>query len=176
MQQHLRKFTVRGFTMVEQLVALTVVTSVAGIAGTGLSSLQDSQRLMSALSGLRIELQHARSLATARNEVVRIGFARDATCMVVHTGPSGSCDCSAAGSECAGGHELRTLRWDGGVAAKLLSRGSRFAFDGEMGTTTPTATIELTNASGQSVRLVVNVMGRMRSCTPDGSVRSQPAC
>jgi type IV fimbrial biogenesis protein FimT len=35
------------------------------------------------------------------------------------------------------------------------------------GTVTPTASIQLRSAAGQ-LRQVVNVMGRVRTCTPDG--------
>ena len=42
------------------------------------------------------------------------------------------------------------------------------AFDPLHGTSTPTGTLRLVDGRGRAVHHVVNVMGRVRSCTPAG--------
>ena len=56
------------------------------------------------------------------------------------------------------------------AAADRVSVGANvasIAFDPLHGTSTPTGTLRLVDAGGRAVHHVVNVMGRVRSCTPD---------
>ena len=49
-------------------------------------------------------------------------------------------------------------------------------FDPVKGTVTPTATIALENRNRQGLNLVINVMGRVRSCTPTPPLTATRAC
>ena len=49
-------------------------------------------------------------------------------------------------------------------------------FDGRKGTVTPTATLRLTARDGRAIHQVVNIMGRVRSCSPAGAVGGLRAC
>ena len=42
-------------------------------------------------------------------------------------------------------------------------------FDPLHGTSTPAGTLKITGASGRAVQHVVNVMGRVRTCSPQGA-------
>jgi type IV fimbrial biogenesis protein FimT len=44
------------------------------------------------------------------------------------------------------------------------------------GTSTPTGTVRVIGANGRELRHVVNVMGRVRTCSPQGNVAAYRAC
>jgi type IV fimbrial biogenesis protein FimT len=67
-----------------------------------------------------------------------------------------------------------TLPGAGRVA--LSSSSASMLFDAERGTVTPTGTLRLRLADGRAVHHVVNIMGRVRTCSPAGRVAGHPAC
>jgi type IV fimbrial biogenesis protein FimT len=69
----------RGLTLVESMIALAITAVTVGTIAPSLGKLQDRRRLEAATAQLETELQHARSLAVARNESVRFSFQADAT-------------------------------------------------------------------------------------------------
>ena len=58
----------------------------------------------------------------------------------------------------------------------LATNATSVVFDPQHGTSTPTATYRLVAADGREIRQIVNVMGRIRSCSPQGGVTGQRAC
>jgi type IV fimbrial biogenesis protein FimT len=48
-------------------------------------------------------------------------------------------------------------------------------FDPVRGTTSPAGTVRVVSDAG-SIHHVVNIMGRARSCSPDGAVKGYKAC
>ena len=52
---------------------------------------------------------------------------------------------------------------------QLTSRSVSIAFDPERGTVTPTTTFKLKATAGKTVHQIVNIMGRVRSCSPDNA-------
>lgn len=170
-----------GFTLVEQVTALSILTTAVTLGAGGVQALQQSQRLESAAAGVETDLQYARSLAVARGEFVRVRFHRESSrsCYVIYAGPPAACDCAdAAGPRCSSDATLlRHAPFEARqLDVELLSRSTGFGFDGQLGTATPAATIELRNARLQQIRLVVNLMGRVRSCSPGGTVAGLEAC
>jgi type IV fimbrial biogenesis protein FimT len=61
-----------------------------------------------------------------------------------------------------------------GVALAALARP--LVFDGRKATVTPTATLRVSADDGRTIHQVVNIMGRVRSCTPGGSVGGLRRC
>ena len=49
-------------------------------------------------------------------------------------------------------------------------------FDPLHGTSTPSATFRILGRQGKAIHQVINVMGRVRSCTPTGGVAGYPNC
>ncbi len=49
-------------------------------------------------------------------------------------------------------------------------------FDPVRGTTTPTATVRVVAADGRAIHQIVNIMGRVRACSPGGAVSGYRAC
>jgi type IV fimbrial biogenesis protein FimT len=51
-------------------------------------------------------------------------------------------------------------------AVTLRANVRSILFDGAKGTTTPTGTLRLIGRDGAAIHQIVNIMGRVRSCSP----------
>jgi len=162
----------RGFSLIEAMVVVAVIAVVATTAVPGLVAFIDGRRLEASATALAADVQFVRTEAVARNQPIRISFYAGGanTCWVVHTGAAAECRCSAAApAVCTGDAvEIKTVVL---VAADRVSVNANVAsitFDPLHGTSTPTGTLRLVGTGGRAVHHVVNVMGRVRSCTPNG--------
>jgi type IV fimbrial biogenesis protein FimT len=162
----------RGLTLIEMAVVVVVTVIVASVAAPSLASLIDGRRLDAAANQLAADIQFVRTEAVARNRPVRLSFASgaDSSCWIVHTGAAAQCACTGDGpAVCGGGAiEIKTVVLRAGERVGLQSNVSSMLFDPLHGTATPTGTVRLLGAQGREVRHIVNVMGRARSCTPNG--------
>jgi len=168
-----------GFSLVEAAVVVAIVAIVGASALPSFGALIDARRLDSAATRLAADLQLARSEAIARNHALRLSVAAgaDATCWVVHSGAAADCSCSAAGVACGNGAlAIQSVVLPSAERVAVAGNVASIVFDPLHGTSTPTATLSLSDVRGRSVRHVVNVLGRVRSCSPAGTVAGYPAC
>lgn len=170
----------RGLTFVELLISLSITAVAAGTAVPALGDFTQRHRLDAATQLLRTDLQHARSAAVAAGEPVRLRVqsGEGGSCYVVHTGPAQACECLEAGAaRCsAGAQVLRMAQLPATEGIVLTSNSTTLTFDGGWGTVTPTGTLQLVNRRGQNLRLVVNVMGRVRQCTTTPGMPGAVGC
>lgn len=166
----------RGLTLVEVAVVVGIVAAAATTAAPGLQRLVEQRRLDATATTLAADLQLARNEAIARNRVVRVVRDELAGCYLLQTGPAGSCRCSADGTAVcdAGGAAIRSVAPSPQIT--LQSNTASIAFDPLHGTVTPTATWRVIGRDGRAVHHVVNVMGRVRSCSPEAAVPGYRAC
>jgi len=161
----------RGFSLIEAMVVVAVIAVVATTAVPSLLDFIDGRRL-DAAAALAADVQFVRTEAVARNQPIRISFhdAPGGTCWVVHTGLAAQCSCGdAAPAVCSGGAvEIKTVVLAAADRVSVRSNVASIAFDPMHGTSTPTGTLRLVDRTGRAVHHVVNVMGRVRSCTPAG--------
>lgn len=162
-----------GLGLVEVLVALALLGVLVTAAVPSLAAAADRRRLATMASEAGAVLQAARGAALARGEAVRIviaGGSGGAQCLLVHAGPAGSCGCDGpAHAPFAACTEPSHL-----VAAMALAAGRDLSLglpvpavriDPWLGTVTPTATLRVAGRHG-AVHHTLNLMGRVRSCTP----------
>jgi type IV fimbrial biogenesis protein FimT len=169
----------RGVTLIESLVALSITAVSAGVVVPGFDQMRERQHLQAVATTLKTDLFFARGMAVARGQTIRLNFSSQgsASCYVIHTGPSTDCVCgSNQAAVCEGSPEvLRTVHIAEATSVRLQSNSRSVAFDAELGTVTPTATIKVLAAHGSEIRQTVNVMGRVRSCSPS-SISGYQAC
>lgn len=173
--------TQQGLTLVEALVVVAIGALVAAGAAPSLERLRQTRALLGAAAQVETDLQFARTEAIARNRALRVAFGANGSgsCLVVHTGGADDCRCAADGSaSCAPGVQLlRQQRWTlAGDRVQLQAGVSGLWIDPVRGTVTPTATLRLVSADGRALHDVVNLMGRVRTCTPDGGVSGVRPC
>ncbi|MBI5719840.1 MAG: GspH/FimT family pseudopilin [Burkholderiales bacterium] len=168
----------RGFTMIEGLICVTVLLLAVSATLPGFSTAREHRRVEGAAAQLETDLQLARSLAVAQNRTVRFEIGRDehGTCYVVHNGAAGDCTCSAQGAVCKPGLEAhRSQHYAADTGVTLQANVGSMVFDPLKGTVTPAATLRVEGAR-TSLRQIINIMGRIRTCSPDGAMAGYKTC
>ena len=167
----LTRALVRGLTLIETLCVLAIVAVLLGGALPMFRDLHASQTLQATAALLETDIQLAKSEASAGGRPVRLSLQQTAngtTCYVIHTGAAHACRCQGGGQAvCDGGAKLLRLSEQGGPSGISLAPLQRsILFDAGKGTVTPTATLRVVDREGRAIHQVVNIMGRVRSCTP----------
>lgn len=160
----------QGVTLIESLIVTIVTAITAGIAVPSFEQARERRHLEGTAAQVRNDLQYARGLAVARNETLRLSFVNTAqsSCYVIHAGAATTCECAADGrAVCTGNPEiLRVVRLGADMPVKLQSNAKSIAFDAVKGTITPTATVQTLASNGRAIHQIINLMGRVRTCSP----------
>ena len=170
----------RGFTLIEACATLAVASIVATSAAPSMQQLLAARRFDGAASQLASDLQFTRISAVARNQRLRFSLQTDATgsCYVIHTGSANACQCAESGpTVCSGGaNEIRTVRLPAADQVFVQANVASILFDPVHGTSTPAGTVRVIASNGRELRHVVNVMGRVRTCSAKGNAGGYRAC
>jgi type IV fimbrial biogenesis protein FimT len=172
------KRTSRGVTLIEAATIVAICAVSASAAAPSMRGLLDLRRLTGHAGTLAADLQLARNEAIARNQPVRWSWYAAQGCYVLHTGSAAQCTCADSGpAVCQGdARQIRTARLESADRLTLQTNAASIVFDPLHGTASPAATLRLTAPDGRALHHIVNVMGRVRSCSPLSAVPGQPAC
>lgn len=161
-----------GVTLIESLLVMAIGALLLGAALPSWNQFLNTRRLERTAGELLADLQWVRTEAVMRNQALRISFQSPAfgDCYIVHAGPANSCSCRAdTTAHCAtGSTPLKSVQLQalGAERMQVRSNASTLLFDPSHGTSTPTGTVRVQSPDGREVRHIVNVMGRVRSCSP----------
>jgi type IV fimbrial biogenesis protein FimT len=156
----------RGVTMIEACITLAIAGILAGSALPSFKESLDKRKVEGFSSEVGTDLRYARSEAVARNTGVRVSFHQG--CYVVHTGSRDDCQCDGQGPAVCTGDAvaIKTVNTAAEGGVQIVSSVSSMRFDPTNGTTSPTGTVCTVPPSGRAVHHVVNIMGRVRTCSP----------
>lgn len=169
----------RGVTLIESAVVMAITVVALSTAAPSLRDLMARKQLEGVATQLATDLQFVRTEAVARNTPVRVSFYSDGagSCYLVHTGSRAQCSCSgpqpAACSD--GAAQIKTVYLPAADGVAVRASASSILFDPLHGTSTPAGTARVTGAAG-AIHHVVNVMGRVRSCSPDPALPGYRSC
>jgi type IV fimbrial biogenesis protein FimT len=171
----------RGLTLIECCIVLAIISILVGSAAPAFMDSRKKVVLDGTASEVRNDIQYARSLAVARNEGVRISFpaAGDgSTCMVIHTGAAADCTCAPSGlPQCVAGTEVfKTQGFGAGATVRVAANVASMRVEPVRGTVTPTGTVRVISGTQGEVQHVVNIMGRTRTCSPNGQIAGYKPC
>lgn len=175
----------RGLTLIETLAVVAIGAIVLAQAGAAIEQLRQTRALRGAAALVEADLQHARAAAAARQQPLRLMIGRNGTasCLALHTGPADACQCDSDGrTYCqAGARLLRAQRFTLAEHRVQLQVNGPAAntglwFDPARGTVTPTTTLRVVSADGRALHQVVNLLGRVRTCSPDGQLSGVASC
>ena len=170
----------RGLSLVELCVVMALCALVLTLAVPGYGQLLERQRLQGSAAEIAAELQWLRSEALMRNQALRFSLhpTPRGSCSVVHTGAREHCRCDQPGpARCeAGAVALKTSHWPLDDRVAVNANVGSMLFDPAQGTTTPAGSVRLTDSQGRGITHVVNILGRVRSCSPEGRVPGYRAC
>jgi type IV fimbrial biogenesis protein FimT len=171
----------RGISLLEMAIVIALVAVIGATAFPSFTALVDARRLEGAATRLAADIQFARSEAIARNRPLRLSVraAAGATCWIVHTGAAADCSCGAGNAPalCSGGAvAIKSVVLANAERVGVAGNVGSIVFDPLHGTSTPTGTLRIVDARGRAIHHVVNVLGRVRSCSPDAALPGYPAC
>jgi type IV fimbrial biogenesis protein FimT len=168
-----------GVTLIEACVVMAVCTVLLATAVPAMRRMIERQMLRGAADGLRTDLQFLRTAAVSRGRTLWLGTqGGNGSCYVLYAGGRGDCSCRPAGAAaCAAGAEvLKVVGFEPDAAVQLPAGNTLLAVEPERGMVTPTATLKLVGRGGEAVHTLVNVMGRVRACSPGAAVPGFKAC
>jgi type IV fimbrial biogenesis protein FimT len=169
----------RGITLIEAMSVVAILSIVVGTALPSFASLRQRADLAGVAAQLETDVQFARSQAAAYGHPVQLTLRESAgaTCYMVHTGPAAQCMCGAGVASCSGDAEvLRSVSLAPTGDVQVRSASKSIAFDPVKGTATPTGTLRVEARDGRAIHQVVNLLGRVRSCSPGGRLAGEAAC
>jgi len=175
-----------GFSLIELMITLAVFAIVAAAAAPNMQSFLDKNRVVGAAEAVYTQMQAARSEAVKQSADMVVVFSTgSAWCSGFSRG--GTCDCTAA----ADAEDACTILGDGQTAVLKVVNSTAFngvtvaggapaqvTFDGVRGTV-PTAevgSVRFQSGEGRLMEVQVNAIGRVRLCSPSGSVGGYPSC
>lgn len=171
--------TRRGFSLIEALCCLAIMLVLLGNALPSLRDLVGRQTLLAQAAVLETDLALARTQAHAQQESLRFAVHQSqdgGSCYIIHSGAIGACRCDGQGQPIcdAGAQVVRVVAMSRQVTLASLSRP--LTFDAMLGTVSPTATLRLADLEGRAVHQVVNLTGRVRTCTPGAAWGGMRRC
>lgn len=180
MQIKTRRGSQRGLSLIEICATLAIASILVGTAVPSFDRMFEARRLEGKAAELAIDLRYVRSEAVSRNQGVRMGFHTSASgsCTVIHTGAAADCACADDGSaSCTNGAAaLKTVFHPRREGVSVMANVASMRFDPTNGTVTPAATVRVVGTDGRAIHHVVNIVGRVRSCSPGGVVRGVRPC
>ena len=169
-----------GLTLIETCATLAIASILVGTAVPSFVETKTRLALDGSAGELVTDLYLARSAATAHQQGARVSFhaAPSGSCVIVHTGNAADCQCDAGGvAHCSGGASLiKGSYYPSSRGVNVSANVASIRFDPIHGMATPAGTVRLTTAGGPTVHHVVNIMGRVRSCSPGASFKGYKAC
>ena len=168
-----------GFTLIETSATVSILATLAALAMPGFEQLLQRRHVEGTAAELAADLQFLRSEAVARNRPLRASFmalAGGASCYVLHSGRSADCSCTASGACSNDAEVIKTVVLPAQGRAQVQSNVSTIVYDPAYGTSTPAATLRVIGRDGHAIHHVVNIMGRVRSCSPDGAYAGLRRC
>jgi type IV fimbrial biogenesis protein FimT len=169
-----------GLTLPEVLISLLITSILTLFSINAWSSKLTTTRLDGRVQELIQDLHWLRSQAVATKARIRLSVNQvgGASCYVIHTGQAHDCACTASGQAiCSSGAQALKTGWFAqDDALQLSSNSSSMVWDPVHGTTTPTGTLSIQSNTGQHIKLVVNILGRVRTCSAQGHTPGHPKC
>ncbi len=147
--------TISGYSLVEVLVVLVIISVLAGLASVRFVDQLFHQRLNHAVRTLMSDLRWARQLAIAEGQSVRIVLSPDDERYQIER-------LSQPGVSVSGIRNLRDRRQGFGDVNLVSSSGGNEITFQPNGITTDWTTITLRNVKGEEKRITVILTGRVR--------------
>ena len=158
----MKKLQQTGFTLIEVMVAMTIVLVFTSVAIPSFNQLVEENRLKEAVELLKADLMLARSETIKQNVNLQVSLVKTGAlwCYGINNDNT-SCACGTAG-DC----DLKAV--DGSVYQGVtLDASANTTFDFRRGTAAAMgATLSSAN---YAARVVVSASGRIRVCSPDST-------
>lgn len=177
-----------GFTLLELMITLGVLAILASLGVPAMQDMLEHNRLKSAAQALMEDLQWMRSEAIRRNRTLSLVIDADDWCYGITA--EDTCDCrltdSTATDACVlgtagtpvlkrtGGHDFQGVQIVSITSS--LESPHRFAFEPRRATAPSFGGVTMGSPAGAQLRVILSKLGRVRTCSSDGSVPGFESC
>jgi type IV fimbrial biogenesis protein FimT len=176
-----------GVTLIELLVTLAVLAILVVVGIPSMAEMLARHRLKTAAQALVEDLQWSRSEAIRRNAEVYLTIDTGAWCYSVATLRDCGCGASdqASGGACRQPADapplLKVVSGDAFPGVRISSHtfgGGRpvAAFEPRRALAVQSGSLTLASDQGVELRVVLSLLGRVRLCSPGGSLWGYPSC
>lgn len=180
-----RRRTDAGLTLVEMLIAVTILAIVSVFAIPTFDDFRVRERLKGAASNLYTDMQYARSEAVQRNTRLTVSFVTGAGwCYGISAG-NAPCDCTVA-NDCdikrVSGADFPGIAMSQAQFDSAGGASTWYSVDPRRGQVVDAAgapvdgNVVFAGAGSRSLRGDLNAVGRVHLCSPSGSVSGYPTC
>lgn len=172
----------RGLGLGECLISCAILGTLLSQALPAMRELKQRQQVNGLAETVMTDLMQARSEALRLGQSVQLRFNSHpkGSCYVMHVGASGDCSCNSEGKAVCTAESATALKvqWIPlHQAASVKANVSNMTFSAGRGTVSPTGSIDIAATDRKAtIRHVVSLAGRVRSCTPDRSVPRLSTC
>ena len=172
-----RKHTMQGFTLSELMITIAIVSIISALAAPSFSETIDKRRVDGVSEPVKSLLSFARSENISRQSDFFISFdtSTSSADWCVGVSMSANCDCNASidgNNACVVDGQLKVIKSDGSGNVQLSTTfaNDETSFSAPRGGASETGDIVISSTSeDRSTTLSINRMGRIYSCTAEGS-------
>lgn len=170
-----------GHSLLELLLCACILAILLASTLPGLNQFVQRQRLQAVAQSVMVDLQQARAEAVRGHDSVQFAFGQPTggSCYVIHTGAIGDCRCEANGQAvCTGTANVIKIAWlPASRSVSLRANVRNLSFHARQGSVTSTGSIDLAvDRSGEAIRHVISIAGRVRSCAPQAAIAGLKPC
>lgn len=169
----------KGFTLVELMVTISIAGILLAIAAPSFNHFFDKYRVKRAADTFSSFLINAKSEAIKRNKSVSTVITGSGGTWCAGMTENATCDCSPSSSSACqidGVDRVISSTSFKGVKLNGPSSPHEFEFKTQRGTVTGNNSVQLESADGLKLNVVVSLVGRIRLCSPGGSIGGYPVC
>ena len=177
----MRFSAMRGFTLIEMMISVAVLIVLVAIVAPSFNHFFDKYRVKRAADTLSSFLINAKSEAIKRNKSVSMVITGTGATWCAGMTENATCNCTTANA-CQIDAQDRVIASTAFKGVKLLGPTTTattphvFEFKTNRGTVTGSATVHFESADGLKLDVVVGQFGRIRLCSPSGSIGEYPSC
>lgn len=162
-----------GHSLIQALVCLAILATLSVQALVMATGWIQAQRSDAMAKKLRNAFVFARSEALSSRVEHRISFfnSTSGSCLVVYSSTASTrCTCNSNGQAvCAAGAVARLVEvLPHSTGIQLSSNSASVGIEPRSGLVTPTVSVDLRPTIAPPTRHIVNISGRLRTCSPDG--------
>ena len=169
----------KGLSLLETCISGSIICILTCLVLPPFQNMLRLRQLEGVANELWHDLQFVRANAISLNQNVQFQLqsqAPDFQCYVIHTGSDCVCQRSPQKTVCtSGSRALKTVILTSNHF-RLSGTRNRLYWSSSRGTVSPAATLRITHSDGRSIAHVINIAGRIRTCSPEGSVKGIPRC
>lgn len=177
----------QGVSLIEVMVAVGVIGILVSVVAPSFADLLNRRRVQAVAAEITSDLAYARAETGLRPQDVTVYFKMDRNCYTIAGyGETGECDCSSgSGNACpTPDREFRTMQVPSNIGVTfradspswtIYSR-DQLTFESPQMLASVSDFFVVVSGRGGEIRINLNRMGRISTCSPRGSIGGMPVC